>query len=150
MTSEEIVLHDRQRTIRNAWSAAELVRRRIHNGAGSSLGEVFLGEYLSSSVTARKNAPDFHYFKKLEAFIAEHYDIGPKHMEFFKDACLLSSGSPCPFHQDRSQGIKVTQSSRRPCGPCSRKIQIFAVFHRQVERRTLICFLSSQSNPRSL
>jgi len=119
MASEDIVLRDR--TIRNTRTAAEAVRRRIHNGAGSSLGEVFLGEYLSSSVTAQKNAPGFHYFKKLEAFIAEHYDIGPKHMEFFKDACLLSSGSPCPFPQKNGWiGPKVSRLPNPVGDPAAR------------------------------
>lgn len=104
MTSIDVAAHDRERTIRNAWSAAEEVRNRLHNGAGSSRGEVidahvtprpdegffwndgFLLQFLSASSSSQPEVPGYFYFRKLEDFISAHYDFGPKHMEFLKDA----------------------------------------------------------------
>jgi len=113
MASEDIVLRDR--TIRNTRTAAEAVRRRIHNGAGSSLGEV-IDAHLTPTpdegvfwngfprwplAITQKNVPGFHYFKKFEAFIAKLYDIG---------IISLQSGSPCPFHQENCWiGPKVSK-----------------------------------------
>ena len=53
----------------------------------------YIKDFISSSLTTRKNTPGAHYFTDVTNFLENHIDIGQKYLEYTKSPC----GSLCHY-----------------------------------------------------
>ena len=56
-----------------------------------------LKEFISATERDRKSIPGYHYFKKVLAFMKNHFEIGEKYLEYVRHSCADSGQSRCAF-----------------------------------------------------
>lgn len=99
---------------RNAWRVAKDVTERIQGepGPGGDFIQAFvtprkedqfffnteqLKQFVSTAESKQEGVPGYAYFKKIDAFIEQHVQVGELYLEYMKGDCQQNSGVLCEF-----------------------------------------------------